>query len=443
MTSEQILSSFARFGIHLGLERIQQLLVDLGNPHQQVPIIHVAGTNGKGSVCAYTSSILTAAGYRVGRYTSPHLVDWRERICINSQWINSEDLLKALAQVQSVIKPESMPTQFEVITAAMWWYFAESLVQSKLDIAVIETGLGGRLDATNVCDRPLVSVITSISRDHWQRLGDSLAAIATEKAGIIKLNCPVILGELPPEAAEVIANKAKFCDAPITWVKSATIKNYGKNYGEENSQNQQVAIWQGIEYPLALLGKHQLTNSAIALATIQNLQAQGWEIPPSAITTGMAETQWAGRLQWATYKSHKILLDGAHNLAAAEYLRVFVDEYYPKVQRRWIIGMLDTKDYGGILRSLLQPQDLLFIVPIPNHQSVDPEILGAIAFEILETPPVKCENLNAGLEAAFTHTHHDLDPDSDLVTLCGSLYLVGEFLAYSTIQTPVIKTDLL
>jgi dihydrofolate synthase / folylpolyglutamate synthase len=415
MTFTQILSSFARFGIHLDLERIHQLLADLGNPQDQVPIIHIAGTNGKGSVCAYLSSILTAAGYKVGRYTSPHLVDWRERICINSEWISSEDLLEAVNQVQTVIKPDEMPTQFEVITAAMWWYFA----QSQVDIGIIETGLGGRLDATNVCKQPLASVITSISRDHWQRLGDTLGAIASEKAGIIKLNCPVILGELPPEAAEVIAKKAQDCHAPITWVKPATIKAG------------QVAVWGHFKYPLALLGKHQLMNSAIALATIETLQDQGWEIPDRAIWTGMNQTQWQGRLQWSTYKStyksHKILLDGAHNLAAAEYLRQFVEHDFPNVRKRWIIGMLDTKDHDGILRSLLQPQDLLFIVPIINHQSVDLEILEAIANNILETPAYICQSLNAALEKAFSHS----DQDSDLVTLCGSLYLVGEFLRSS------------
>jgi dihydrofolate synthase/folylpolyglutamate synthase len=409
MTSAEILANFARFGIHLGLERIQQLLADLGNPQKQVPIIHVAGTNGKGSVCAYLASILSAAGYKVGRYTSPHLVNWRERICINSEWISDQDLLEALQQVQKVITPVAIPTQFEVITAAMWWYFA----QSQVDIAIIETGLGGRLDATNVCDRPVVSVITSISRDHWQRLGDSLSAIASEKAGIIKPNCPVVVGgDLPSEAMAVIKQKAETCNSPIALVEAATLINQNR------------AEWRGIEYPLSLLGNHQLMNSAIAIATVQTLQAQGWHISPSAITKGMAETQWAGRLQWTTYKSHKILLDGAHNLAAAEYLRIFVDEFYPNGQRRWIIGMLDTKDYDGILRSLLQPQDLLFIVPIPNHQSVDPEILGAIANDILKSSAIICENLESGLKTAFSHNYQD----SDLVTLCGSLYLVGEFL---------------
>jgi dihydrofolate synthase/folylpolyglutamate synthase len=172
---DSILKPFQRFGVHLGLERIQQLLVNLGNPHHKVPIIHVAGTNGKGSVCAYLSSILTEAGYRVGRYTSPHLVNWTERICLNEQPVSPEQLKQLLLQVQNAISENTeSPTQFEVITAAAWLYFA----QSEVDIAVVEVGLGGRLDATNVCDRPLVTIITSISREHWQQLGPTLADIA-------------------------------------------------------------------------------------------------------------------------------------------------------------------------------------------------------------------------------------------------------------------------
>jgi len=199
---EEYLASFDKFGIHLGLERIQQLLETLGSPHQQVPVIHVAGTNGKGSVCAFLLSILQAAGYRVGRYTSPHLLDWRERITINGKWISNQDLLDSLHQVDAAIASEFPPTQFEVFTAAMWWYFAQQKSQQNLDIAIIETGLGGRLDATNVCDRPLVSAITSIGLDHCQQLGHTLGAIASEKAGIIKPKCPVVIAENAPEALQ-------------------------------------------------------------------------------------------------------------------------------------------------------------------------------------------------------------------------------------------------
>ncbi len=410
--TDEFLDRFGKFGIHLGLERIQQLLADLDNPHMHVPIVHVAGTNGKGSVCAYLSSILQAAGYKVGRYISPHLIDWRERICINSQWISDENLMEVLLQVDRAIIPEQMPTQFEVITAAAWLYFA----QQQVDIAVIETGLGGRLDATNVCDRPLASVITSISMDHWQRLGSTLGAIAGEKAGIVKPHCPAIIGEVSEEAKAVIAAKIQDCDAPVTWVSAATETPTG-------------AEWQGISYPLVLLGKYQLSNSAIALATIQALEKQGWDISQSAIEQGMKQTQWQGRLQWIEYqlsdRSHKLLIDGAHNVAAAEYLREFVDETFPQKSIHWIVGMLNTKDTQGILNALLRRGDLLSTVPVSSHQSADPQELVDIGNSVLEQPATSYRDLPSALEAAFINSD---SPRDHLVVLCGSLYLVGEFL---------------
>ncbi|CAN1208696.1 folylpolyglutamate synthase/dihydrofolate synthase family protein [Tumidithrix helvetica PCC 7403] len=434
MTPDEFLASFGKFGIHLGLERIAQLLADLGNPHQRFPVIHVAGTNGKGSVCAYISSILEMAGYRVGRYISPHLVDWRERICINSEWIASEDLLNALMQVKQAIQPQHPPTQFEAITAAAWWYFADRQV----DVAVIETGLGGRLDATNVCDRPLVSVITSISMEHWQRLGSTLAAIASEKAGIIKPSCPVVIGELPPEAAAVMLDKVEANHCPVTWVRAATeMQPTAFNSGSTlDSSLENLAVWEGITYPLPLLGKHQLINSAIALGTIQTLRTQGWEIPESAVTEGMRRTQWLGRLQWVEYqrfvggqkRTHKLLIDGAHNVAAAEYLREFVDRIFPNQPRCWAIGMLDTKDHLGILKALLNPQDRLITVPVPFHQTADPEMLAKLGTTIVKETPRAYPALESGLDAAFCEYESQHYP----VILCGSLYLIGQFLSKAT-----------
>jgi len=409
---EKYLASFDKLGIHLGLERIQQLLHTLGNPHQQVPIIHVAGTNGKGSVCAFLLSILQAAGYRVGRYTSPHLLDWRERITINGEWISNQDLLEALHRVESAIAPEFLPTQFEVITAAMWWYFAEKTV----DIAIIETGLGGRLDATNVCDRPLVSAITSIGLDHCQQLGNTLAAIASEKAGIIKPQCPVVIAENAPEAIASLQAKVIENDAIVTWVKSATKTDTGAKY-------------QDFEYPLPLLGQHQLMNSAVAIAVIHSLRNQGWQISDDAIRLGMANTEWSGRLQWIEFELNgslrKILIDGAHNVAAAEYLRQFVDETFPNQRKRWVVGILNTKDQSGILKALLHPDDLLFLVPVPNPATTAPEDLAAIAMTIIKTQPQYFESLEVGLGAAFDDMR-----SNDVVILCGSLYLVGEFLEF-------------
>ena len=422
---DSILKPFHRFGVHLGLERIQQLLANLGNPHHQVPVIHVAGTNGKGSVCAYLSSVLTQAGYRVGRYTSPHLVDWTERICLNEQPISADTLQQVLLQVQDAIQhavvEESIsqqlafkesPTQFEVITAAAWLYFA----QSQVDIAVVEVGLGGRLDATNVCC-PKLSIITSISREHWQQLGPTLTDIATEKAGILKPGCPAVVGPLPPAAETVVRSRIMELDCPTVWPKPALELRTA-----QTQRAQRWASYEGIEYPLPLLGAIQLSNSALALAALQILQQQGWNISKSAIATGMAKTNWLGRLQWTTWQSHRLLIDGAHNPAAAQALRQFVDTL--EVQSvTWVMGMLSTKEHADIFKALLRPSDKLYLIPVPDHSSANPDELAILAHNI-------CPDLAAcrtypelvrALEAAVA--------SDNLIVLCGSLYLVGHFLA--------------
>ncbi|MGH2416614.1 MAG: bifunctional folylpolyglutamate synthase/dihydrofolate synthase, partial [Microcystaceae cyanobacterium] len=254
MTIDSLLQPFQHFGVHLGLERIIKLLANLGNPHHQVPVIHVAGTNGKGSVCAYLSSILTKAGYHTGRYTSPHLVDWTERICLNEQPISSEEFCQLLLQVQAAItQGEESPTQFEVITAAAWLYFA----QAKVDVAVVEVGLGGRLDATNVCSKPLVTIITSISREHWQVLGSTLADIATEKAAILKPVCPAVIGPLPREAEQVVRSRALELQCPV--ITPQPSQSISPGWAEYQTQSSKF-----LKYPLPLQGQIQLTNSALA-----------------------------------------------------------------------------------------------------------------------------------------------------------------------------------
>ncbi|AFZ48455.1 FolC bifunctional protein [Cyanobacterium stanieri PCC 7202] len=413
-----LLEPFQRFGINLGLVRIKKLLAELGNPQQKVPFIHVAGTNGKGSVCAYLSSVLTEAGYKTGRFISPHLVRWNERICINNEQIKDEDLLEILDTVQKTIAlrpanspPEEHPTQFEVITAAAWLYFA----QSGVDVAVMEVGLGGRLDATNVGDRPLASIITSISREHWQRLGDTLAKIATEKAGIIKSERPVIVGQLPPEAHQVVMDKIEQLHCPYTIVEPAQ-----KIVRDE----QPWATYQGIQYPLSLNGDIQLQNSAVAIATIQTLQAQGWNIDPQAIIQGMKKTQWQGRLEWIQWKDHNILIDGAHNVDSARILRQYVDTLTKKTI--WVMGMLSTKDHQGILKTLLKSGDQLILVPVPDHSSIDPQELAQIAHQTRnDLSKIEIENdLFQGLNRAVTINNQE----QYNIVLCGSLYLLGYFL---------------
>jgi dihydrofolate synthase/folylpolyglutamate synthase len=412
------LQQYGRFGVHLGLERIQRLLADLGNPHAAVPILHVAGTNGKGSVCAYLSAILTQAGYRVGRYTSPHLLDWTERICINDQPITPDALRSQLLQVEAAIDPaQPSPTQFEVITAAAWLYFA----QQQVDIAVIEVGLGGRLDATNVCDRPLVSVVTSLSREHWQRLGPTLADIAFEKAGILKPHCPAVIGPLPSEAQVVVEKRLNGLDCPTVWPQPAVEITPG-------TAQYQFTTGETIQYPLPFLGAHQLVNSALAIATLEFLQQQGWSITPEQIQQGMAQARWRGRLQWLTWQGQPILVDGAHNTAAAQALRQYIDRYLAEHQEAnvtWIVGVLATKDHADMLNAWLRPRDRVYFVPVPDHQSADPNDLVAIAqaqcsLDVCQS----CPDLATALHKAVT----DAPTQSGLTVLCGSLYLIGHFL---------------
>ena len=412
-----LLQPFQRFGIHLGLGRIEQLLADLDNPHHHVPIIHVAGTNGKGSVTAYLSAVLTEAGYQVGRFTSPHLVDWTERICLNEKSISATKLEQTLQQIQTAINlnPErESPTQFEVITAAAWLYFA----QAKVDIAVMEVGLGGRLDATNVCNHPLVSIITSISREHWQRLGSTLGAIAGEKAGILKSNCPAVIGTLPSEAKEVVATRINELNCPAIWVKPA--QKIREGWAEYISEFKSKSI----QYPLPLLGEVQLNNSAIAIATLQILQQQGWHISESVIQTGMAKTHWLGRLQWTSWNNHKLLLDGAHNTSAAKALRQYIDTLNQPVT--WVMGMLSTKDHTGILAALLRPGDQLYSVPVSEHSTAAPQDLVNLATTIC--PDLSDCQAFQELFPALDFAVQKSNESEKLIVLCGSLYLIGYFL---------------
>lgn len=422
MNIDSLLQPFERFGVHLGLDRIVKLLANLGNPHHQVPVIHVAGTNGKGSVCAYLSSVLTEAGYRTGRYTSPHLVDWTERICLNEQAIAPNTLHKLIQQIQAAICPDDeSPTQFEVITAAAWLYFAEA----KVDVAVIEVGLGGRLDATNVCEKPLVTIITSISREHWQQLGSTLGEIAKEKAGILKPGCPAVVGILPHVAEEVVRSRTVELNCP--YITPQPVRQTSPGWAEYQTIDSQP-----IKYPLPLAGQIQLNNSALALAAIEILQQKGWQISSLAIINGMAKTKWLGRMQWFTWKNHKILIDGAHNPAAAQALRNYVN-ILDITKVTWVMGMLSTKDHAEIFQALLRPSDRLYLVPVPAHSSAEPSELAKLAENICpelsfcQTSP----DLLSALETAFSSS-------DNLVVLCGSLYLIGHF--FATVKTTIPPT---
>ncbi len=454
MNIDLLLQPFQRFGVNLGLDRIVKLLANLGNPHHQVPVIHVTGTNGKGSVCAYLSCVLTEAGYRTGRYTSPHLVDWTERICLNEQAIASETFCQLLLQVKAAISPnEESPTQFEVITAAAWLYFA----QTKVDVAVVEVGLGGRLDATNVCSQPLVTIITSISREHWQKLGSTVAEIAREKAGILKPGCPAVVGILPADAEKVVRSRAlelqcpyivpqparqispgwaEYQQAPETRGQGDSLETRGQgDKGDKGDTGENLLVPnssnpKSIKYRLPLEAQIQLGNSSLALAALEILQQKGWQISQEAIINGIAKTKWLGRMQWTTWRNHKLLIDGAHNPAGAIALRAYVDSLdIPKVN--WVMGMMAKKDHAEIFQALLRPKDSLYLTPVPDDSSANTSELAKLAQEICPELSDRQTNpdLLSALETAFR-------ANNNLVILCGSLYLVGHFFAIANTPTP-------
>jgi len=315
------LQSLQKFGINLGLKRITYLLAKLGNPQQKFQSIHIAGTNGKGSTAAMIASILKEAGCKVGLYTSPHIFDYTERIKINGKDISKKELTVALDRVKKASRGmKSKPTIFEVLTAAAFLHFAKK----KIDIAIVEVGLGGRLDATNVIT-PLVNVITNIDYEHTEILGKTLTKIAGEKAATIKPGIPVVTAEKKKEPLNVLKEVAK----------------------QNNSLLLQITDYR-LPITLNLLGVYQRLNAACAIAAIRMIQIK---VTRAQIRRGLKKAQWPGRFQVVSRKP-LIILDGAHNPAGARVLRETIHKLYPKKKFTVIFGCQKTKDYQVMLREL-------------------------------------------------------------------------------------------
>jgi len=422
----QFLYSLRWFGTKLGLTNTLKLAKFAGNPHLRIRFIHVAGTNGKGSTCAMLESIYRAAGLRVGLFTSPHLVTFGERIQVNRQLISESDIIRLVEQMlpllelgwgpihQSTNPPihlpalqhsstpaSAHPTFFEVVTVMALRYFAEQ----KCDLVIWETGLGGRLDATNIVT-PLASVITNIQYDHQKWLGETLASIAGEKAGIIKPAVPVITATAQPEALKVIQDTARGQNSTLTVVSAG-------------DQSVNPSIHQSIT-SLPLLGTHQRTNAALAVATVQTLSSQ---IPVSdeAIRAGLSNVNWPGRLQLINRPSgQKILLDGAHNIAGAQTLADSLNQYFPGSKPTLILGILQDKDWNAICLILAPLASRILLTPVPSERTANPDELSAtcqranLAISVQPYP---------SLRAALSGTSSD-----SFVLITGSLYLVGEAL---------------
>ena len=397
--SIQFLYSLRLFGAKFGLENTFKLAARAGNPQDQLRFIHVAGTNGKGSTCAILESIYRAAGLRVGLYTSPHLVAFGERIQVNRRPIAEMDVIRLLEDTQPWLKEfpaDHHPTFFEVVTVMALRYF----VEQKCDLVIWETGLGGRLDATNIVT-PLSSVITNIQLDHQRWLGQDLASIAAEKAGIIKPGVPVITGAEEPQALAVIQETALQQRSPLTLVTPA------------HTQHPPLDSLR-----LPLLGWHQRMNAAVALATVRTL-APSIPVDAQPLRNGLAAVRWPGRLQLVERTDgRRVLLDGAHNSAGVIALRAALDEHFPGARPAFILGIMADKDWDLMCEILAPLAGRILCVPVHSERSAQPGQLCEVCHRA--NPNVAVETC-ASLAEALAHV--ETEP---FTVVAGSLYLIGE-----------------
>ena len=399
-----------RFGIILGLATIRSILNALGDPQNNFYSIHVAGTNGKGSVAAALSSILQQSGYRVGLYTSPHLVRFNERICINNRQISNDAVVKSYQAVQKAHLGNRTPTFFELTTAMAFYEFA----RRRVDWAVIETGMGGRLDATNVID-PVISIITNVSMEHRAYLGNTLARIAREKAGIIKQATPVVTAIKQRQAKSVIQR--------IAGKKSAPLYMLGKNF-KVRRQPAGGFSYYGIENTwhdmhTALQGHYQVENAALAIAACELLNKNHTSISQQSIRDGLTKTSWPGRLEIVS-EHPMIILDGAHNLMAARELAKFLGNNLAQRSITLVVGILDDKPYQSMLKSLLPVCSRVIVTRAKTGRALDPLRLFETAKKTLSDVRIVSD-----VAQAFKQAVAEAD-FNDVICIAGSLYVVGE-----------------
>jgi len=412
----QFIEGTEKFGIKPGLDAIKRLLNELGNPHERLKVIHLAGTNGKGSTASYIKNILMQEGYRVGFYTSPSLYSLEERIQIDDGLIDQVDFADIVEQVKIAVvalieEGYDSNTEFEIFTAMALLYFDQKAV----DFVVLEVGLGGRLDATNVIDKPLVTIITPIALDHVNILGDTLAKVATEKAGIIKDDVPVVIHPQLQEASEVIGKiahekNADLIVAPVDLVEVDALSLEGTkfNFGVQN-------------FEITMIGKHQAQNAMVAMTAVETLRREhGIHIQEDSIKKGLKSTKWPCRLE-VMNSTPRIILDGAHNphganALAASLEQIIVDGKKPVV----LLGMLADKDVDEVLMIMKPFLDKVVVTEPHNARKLPANELGEKLIKMGIEPLIETD-VRLALESA-----RSLVKGSELLLAFGSFYLVGQ-----------------
>lgn len=411
------LYGFQKFGMKLGLERINFLVKELGNPHNNFKVIHVGGTNGKGSVCKYLGSILNCSGYNVGVYTSPHLQHFSERITVNGNEISKVELAllvkKVKPIVEKMINDDNGPTFFEIVTAMAFQYFSDK----KIDYAIVEVGLGGRFDATNVVD-PMITVITNVSLDHVNVLGLEIDKIAFEKSGIIKDNVPIYTASIR-KGLKIIEKVSKEKNAPLTLIDNNRWERVNSNIEEQDF------IVKGFlkDYSVrtSLLGKIQGENIALSIYVLENLQMNGVYIPDDSIFKGIRNTANIGRMEILGYNP-TILIDGAHNPVSMNNLSESLQNDFDYENLILVLGILSDKDIDSILSEIIPIAYSIIVTKSVNNRACDPNELK----KMIENSGFKNEifiknKISDAIEFAKSITKRD-----DLICITGSLFTVGE-----------------
>jgi dihydrofolate synthase/folylpolyglutamate synthase len=406
----------------LKLDHMRALLAQLDNPHRRLRIVHVAGSKGKGSTAAMLAAILRRAGYRTGLFTSPHLCRVEERFQVDGQPITTPELTTLLDDVRRAASASRIPyTFFEVATAVGFLHF----VRRRVETAVVEVGLGGRLDSTNVC-QPLVSVLTSISFDHTALLGDRLASIAAEKAGIVKSGRPAVSGVTPPEARAVIERTCRERRAPLRQL--GVDFHYTCTPGRvtaTETRRSRVSVtttcrrWS--EFELNLLGDHQAANAAVAVVCVEQLRAEGWHLPDAAVAAGLAEVAWPARLE-VVGRRPLIVLDCAHNVASALAMVRTLQASFAPARRLLVFASSNDKDVAGMFRVLSPHFAHAFLTRYTSgSRSVPPEQLAELLRANGDVAATICPNAADAYRAACAAADAD-----DLICITGSVFLAGE-----------------
>lgn len=399
-------------GVKLGLQNIKNLMEKLGNPQDKLKIIHIAGTNGKGSCTSFVNSVLVSQGYKVGMFTSPSIYNFEERIRINNKNIPEDKLIELMNEVREIANTlEVFPADFELVTALAFLYF----YRENCDFAIMEVGLGGRLDATNVINKPLITLITSISFDHQQFLGNTIKEIALEKAGIIKDGVPLVLYSQDTEIMDNIMGVAKSKDSEVI------VNDLSKIKVLENKKSGQVIDYKDFKnLKINLLGSHQVKNATISIELLLELRKMGFDISNESIYNGFSTVTWPCRFELVS-KSPDFILDGAHNIDGIEKFVSNMNFYYKNNKKIAIFGVLADKDYNEMLEKIVPCFDVFLTVRPDSERAMEAYELKEKIEALTEKKVYSFENYQEAIDKAF-----EISSKDDVISAFGSLYFVGE-----------------